>query len=131
MRLDHAMRVVSLLATAILSPVSVDRQARNVSRIDRIEPAAVRAGAYVTALGVNLNRSRVVDLILSGADTVSLARIVEQQDTIIRFRVPGSIAAGRYRIVLVVSSGWGMELIDQDLSIDILERETALSSIAG
>ena len=96
MRLDYVVRIVWLLATV---------------------------GELVTGFGANLERSSVVDLILGSADTTALARIVEQQENLIRFRIPGSLAAGRYRIVLVVSRRWGSELIDQETFIDVLEGE--------
>jgi hypothetical protein len=96
MRLDYVVRIVWLLATV---------------------------GELVTGFGANLERSSVVDLILGSADTTALARIVEQQENLIRFRIPISLAAGRYRIVLVVSRRWGSELIDQETFIDVLEGE--------
>jgi hypothetical protein len=96
MRLDYVVRIVWLLATV---------------------------GELVTGFGANLERSSVVDLILGSADTTALARIVEQQENLIRFRIPSSLAAGRYRIVLVVSRRWGSELIDQETFIDVLEGE--------
>jgi len=96
MRLDYVVRIVWLLATV---------------------------GELVTGFGANLERSSVVDLILGSADTTALARIVEQQENLIRFRIPSSLAAWRYRIVLVVSRRWGSELIDQETFIDVLEGE--------
>src|SRR5437762_2696136 len=68
-RLDHAMQIVSLLATAVLSPVSVDRYTHDPPRVDRVEPDVAKPNEIVTAFGSNLDRTYVVDLILSSPDS--------------------------------------------------------------
>src|SRR4051812_43263516 len=100
MRLDYAMRALALLSTIVLSPVRIDSRLTGEPRVDRIEPAAAKPGAAVTGFGVNLNRSHVEDLILIRGDMFILTRIIEQQDNLIRFRIPRALAAGQYRLVL-------------------------------
>jgi hypothetical protein len=117
MRLDYVVRILWLLATVVLSPVSVNLQWTSLPGVDRVEPAAARPGELVTGFGANLDRSSVVDLVLGSPDTTALARIVEQHDNLIRFRIPSSLAAGR-------------ELIDQETFIDVLE-ETEYSLVGA
>jgi hypothetical protein len=129
MRLDYAMRVVSLLATVALSPARVDRQPIELSRVERVEPAAAKAGAIVTAFGVNLNRSRVVDLILSQGDMIMLAHIVEQRDELIRFRIPRSALSAKYRIALVIEQLWGPTMVGQQVFFEILPGDVITLSV--
>ena len=102
MRLDYATRVASLLATAILSPVSIDHDLHDRPRVDLVEPNIVRPGAVVTAFGACLDRSQVLELILTSPDSFALAHIVEQLEELIRLEVPRSLAARRYSIVLAL-----------------------------
>src|SRR5437773_1046568 len=113
MRLDLAMRMASLMATVILSPISIDRGLPSRPWVDWIEPHTAKAGALVTAVGVSLDRSHVLDLILSNLEETALTHIVEQSDVSIRFRVPQNLAAGRYTIVLALANRWGSETLDQ------------------
>jgi len=122
-RLDHAMQIVSLLATAVLSSVSVDRYTRDPPRVDRVEPDVAKPNEIVTAFGSNLGRTYVVDLILRSPDSDALAHIVEQRDDRIRFRIPQFPAASRYSIVLVLADRWEPQLVDQQVFITILTEE--------
>jgi hypothetical protein len=121
MRLDCAVRVASLLAIVTISPAGVDRHPISLPQVDWVEPSVARPGALVTGFGANLNQSCLVDVVLSRPDTTALSRIIEQQENLIRFRIPSSLKTGQYRIVLVVSHWWGSELIDQPTFIEVLD----------
>lgn len=125
MRLDYAVSLVSLLVTLVPTQASVDPQSNSLPRVDRIEPATAKPGVLVTGFGVNLRRSRVVDLILSRGDATALAHIVAQDENLIRFRIPRSLAAGQYRIVLVVSHPSSSGLMEQQTFINVLEEHTS------
>lgn len=120
MRLDHAMRILSLLATAVLSPVSVDRQTHDRPRVVRVEPDVARPNEAVTAFGANLDRTHVMELILSSRDSNALAHIIEQRDDRIRFRIPQFPAAKRYSIVLVLADHLEPEIVDQQVFITVV-----------
>jgi hypothetical protein len=121
MSIDYAVRAASLLAIAAISPVGVDRHPMSFPQLDRVEPSVAKPGVLVTGFGANLNQSRLVDLVLSRPETAALCRIIEQQENLIRFRIPSSLPAGQYRIVLVVSNWWGSELIDQPTFLEVLD----------
>lgn len=122
MRIDFAMQVLSLLATAVLSPVSVDRGLTVRPRVDQVVPPCAKPGVVVTALGVNLDWSRVIDVILTNSDRTALARIVEQREDSIRFRIPHGLAPGQYKIALVLATGWGSEMVEQSVLFVVLEE---------
>jgi len=121
MRLDLVMRVVLLLATVGLSP-NIDRGSTSRPRVDRIEPQAGKPGALLMAMGVNLDRSRVLDLILSNSERTALTRIVEQSPSSIRFRIPRSLAPGQYRVVLALANGLRQETLEQPVWLTVLEE---------
>ena len=122
MRLDLAMRVVLLLAAVVLSPINIDRGSTSRSRVDRIEPQTAKPGALVMAFGVNLERSRVLDLILSNSERTALTHIVEQSDESIRFQIPQSLSPGQYRVILSVANRWGQETLEQPFSLVVLQE---------
>jgi hypothetical protein len=122
MRLDLAVRLVILLATVALSSINIDRGPTSRPRVDRIEPQTAKPGALVLASGINLDRSRVLDLILSNSEGTALTRIVEQSEMLIRFRIPQSLAPGQYRVILVLGDRWWPETLEQPVSIVVLDE---------
>jgi hypothetical protein len=122
MRVDLAMRVLSLLATAVLSPVGVDHGLTVRPRVDQVVPPCAKPGVVVTALGANLDRSRVMDVILTNSDRTALASVVAQSEDSIRFRIPHALAPGQYKIALVLASWWGSELAEQSVLFVVLEE---------
>jgi hypothetical protein len=88
--------------------------------VDRLEPAAAAPGSAVTALGANLGRSRVLELILINEDQSSLTHIFEQTDALIRFRVPRSLRPGRYGVELVTANQWGTGVMEQEPALTVL-----------
>jgi methionine-rich copper-binding protein CopC len=122
MRLDLAMRVALLLATVVLSPINIDRGSTSRSRVDRIEPQTAKPGAWVMAFGVKLERSRVLDLILSNSERTALTHIVEQSHESVRFQIPQSLSPGQYRVILVVANRWGQETLEQPVSLVVLQE---------
>jgi hypothetical protein len=123
--------MASLLATVVLSPVSIDRGVGTRPRVDRIEPQAAKAGAVVVAWGANLDRSRVGDLMLSNSQRIALTRIIEQSDAVLRFRIPPNLAPGRYQIVLALGDRWGRETLDQQVFLVVLEDRLEMTALGS
>jgi hypothetical protein len=119
------LTVGMVLAAVVLSLLGLDRGMASHPRVDRIEPEAAKAGALVTAFGVNLDRSRVHELILANVDRValtSLTHMVDQSDVFIQFRVPRTLAPGQFRVELVVVNRWGAEVVEQPISFTVLQE---------
>ena len=76
----------------------------------------------MTAHGAYLDGSRVVELILSNCAGKAITHIVEQRPDLIGFRVPRTLGPGP-RIVLVVDSRWGTELLYQDIVLTVVSVE--------
>ena len=122
MRLGLVTRMVTLLAAAIFAPVYTESNHAVRPNVDRIEPQAAKPGGLVTAFGVNLDRSRVFDLILTNSERTALTRIIEQTDVSIRFQVPQSLAPGQYQILLALAGRWNPETVEQQVSLTVLEE---------
>jgi len=121
--IQSGFRILVLLIAPALLLLGASRDPRQDPRLMVLEPSAAAPGEIVTAYGANLERARVVELILEGSDGTTLVRIVEQGPDLIRFRVPASIAPGQYRIVLLATTVWGREMIDQDVVLIVINPE--------
>ena len=124
MLLHAGVRIVALVVAPALFSVSLDHDASARPRLSSVEPQVAAPAEIVTARGVYLDRSRVVELILSNSDGKAITHIVEQRPDLIRFRVPRTLGPGKYQIVLVVDSRWGTELIDQDIVLTVVSVGT-------
>jgi hypothetical protein len=126
MILHSGLRIVALAIAPAVFSVNVDQGLSERPRLRTIEPQVAAPAEIVTAYGVNLDRSHVAELLLSGNDGTAITHMVEQRPDLIRFRVPSSLEPGMYQIVLVVDSRWETELIDQDIVLTVVRG--ALSS---
>lgn len=71
-----------------------------VSRVTRLEPDSGSPEDIVTAYGERLDSSRVGDVSLSGGNVQALVRIIQQEETLIRFRIPTMLTPGTYIVVI-------------------------------
>ena len=128
MTLNSAVRISVLVLAPALFSASIDRDARQRPSVSHIEPQVVAPAEIVTAYGVNLDRSRVEELILANPERTAITHIVQQWPDLIRFRVPPSLEPGEYQIVLVVGSRWGTELVDQHIVLTVVSMEEPWTS---
>lgn len=119
MLLHSGLRIMALVIAPTLFSLNLDRDLSDHPRVTSIEPQVASPGDVVAALGSNLDRSRVAELMLASADGTAITHIVEQGPDLIRFRVPVMLDPGVYRIVLAVDRRWGTTLIDQDVVLTV------------
>jgi len=92
---------IALLLTAVYADSWIDNPARlSPPRISALEPDGGRPGDVITAHGHSLDRSRVEDLSLTAQERYLLVHILDQEETLIRFRIPASATPGRWTIVI-------------------------------
>ena len=72
----------------------------------------------MAAFGEHLYRTRVADVLLSDADVVALTHIIEQGSDFLRFRIPRSVAPGRYSVLLAAAEQQPA-LLDQPVVITV------------
>ena len=115
-------RIVALLGVILCSPGSIGRDPREIPQVDRAEPDVVQNGDIVTAFGEHPDRTHVADVLLSDADVVALTHIIEQGSDFLRFRIPRSLAPGRYSVLLATAEQQPT-LLDQQVVITVKRSE--------
>ena len=70
------------------------------SRILRLDPDSGKPGDMISAYGDQLDQSKVEALLLSDGECAALVTIVQQNQVMIRFRIPAQLPSGRYRLVI-------------------------------
>jgi hypothetical protein len=95
-----------------------DRDPREATRIDRVEPAKARPGDIVMIYGRGLERSKIADVLLTDEDHSALTHILDQSGTLIRVRLPRMLEPGFYSIVLATSDR-ETRFLDQGVTIKV------------
>jgi hypothetical protein len=94
--------VALLLVTAGAAAAADDKDKQNLVPVVRAaEPATVRAGAEVVVTGEALDAGRVAAIYLTDGKNDVQVVVVEQKETLVRFKVPEKIAPGRYFVMLL------------------------------
>jgi hypothetical protein len=118
MTAQSVLRMVALRVVSLCSPGNIGREPRDIPHIDRVEPDVVQTGDVVTAFGNYLDWSHVADVLLSDADVVALTHIVEQGSDCLKFRIPRSLAPGRYSVLLATGEQQS-RLLNQQVVITV------------
>ena len=127
MIIQSVLRVLILVIAPAVLLLNAGRGPNLHPRLAVLDPQTAAPGEIVTAHGANLDRSRVAELVLEGSDATILAHIVEQRQELIMFRVPQSLKAGQYRIVLLADTRWGTERFDQDILLTVVTADRPIS----
>ena len=109
------------VASFLLDAGSVPRDRDIVirSHVIRLEPDRGIPGDIVTALGEQLDRTRVEELYLTDGSCTALVTIVQQNEVAIRFRIPTHIPSGRYRVVLLLAGRYSRG-VEQTVVLTVL-----------
>jgi hypothetical protein len=65
-----------------------------------VDPMTAKAGDVVTAAGENLDKNNVAEVFLTDNKSDFKVQITEQAASAIKFRVPDSVKAGRFGLVI-------------------------------
>lgn len=85
--------------------------------IREVAPFEAKAGDIAVASGDNLSAARVLALYLTDGKTDMKVEILEQTDTMIRFRIPAKVAPGKLRLAI---QNEAQVMLDQPAFIKIL-----------
>jgi hypothetical protein len=86
-------------------------------KVTRLEPDTAKPGDVVTAYGQSIGTAYVDDLSLTDGTGHALVTILEQTETVIRFRVPAMLTPGRY--ILVIHLSRYRESIEQAVTLTV------------
>jgi hypothetical protein len=110
--------LVPILCLAVLLLAAAPARAQ--SRLTGVDPGNGKIGDIVAAAGENIDKAKVVELYLTDGAKDFKVQILEQTDALIKFKVPSTIKAGRYAL-MIKTSGPDPKLLEQPIKFTIDE----------
>ncbi len=91
---------IAARAIALLSCLGMLSAQTSFPRMTTVEPMTAKIGDVVTASGENLDKNNVSEIFLTDNKSDFKVQITEQAAAAIKFRVPESVKAGRFGVVI-------------------------------
>jgi hypothetical protein len=113
-----ALLLLVLFASVVVS--AVDQGWVPTPLMRTVDPASAKAGAVVLVTGDHLDQSRVAQVFLQKGEENTQVEIVSQAAKSLKFKVPASVAPGRYRLV-VLTAGPDPSLLEEPVSMMVVE----------
>ena len=110
--------LVPTLCVAVLFLAAAPASAQ--SRLTGVDPLNGKTGDVVAAAGENIEKGKVVELFLTDGAKDFKVVILEQSGALIKFKVPGSVKAGRYAL-MIKTGGTDPKLLEQPVKFTIDE----------
>lgn len=105
-----------VLAAILLFPAPAKAQD---ARVNTVDPPTVKTGDMVSVAGENIDNAHVDALYLTnGKDDVKLA-MLEQGQTLIKFKVPANVKPGRWALMIHLSKGDEPRLREQPVKVTV------------
>lgn len=112
------MRVAFLVLGIALALVLAPALAAQNCRINSVEPDEAKIGDIVGATGESIDKAKVDELYLTDGTNDFKVEIIEQSDTLIKFKVPAKIKPGRYSLMLK-TKGPDPKLLEQPVKMTV------------
>ena len=91
---------IALMLVALLAIPSILSAQASFTSMKTVEPATAKAGDVISAAGENLDKDTVADVLLTDGKSDVHVQITEQTAAAIKFKLPDTVKAGRYSLVL-------------------------------
>ena len=104
------------LVGLLLFPVIAKAQG---TRINSVDPLTAKVGDVVSAQGEGLGAAAVDELYLTTGTEDVKVEIVEQNDKMIKFKVPAGVKSGRWTLMIHLKSGTGPRLIEEPVKLTV------------
>ncbi len=104
--------VFAILALLIFAPAASAQS----SRINSVDPMTGKGGDVVAAAGEGIDKAKVTELYLTDGTTDLKVQIMEQSDTQIKFKVPATIKAGKWAL-MIKTGGAEPKLLEQPVKL--------------
>lgn len=109
------------LALAVFLIFSFTLNAQAVfPRMTTVEPTTTKPGGEVTVHGENLDKANVAEVYLTDGQNDTKVEVLDQTATAVKIRVPASMKAGRFGLVVLTTSK-PQRLIEQPVKLTIAE----------
>ena len=108
--------MLRLLGVLFLAAISLTVYAAS-PRLASVTPEAGKAAGEFTATGENLSKAEVAELYLTdGKNDIKLV-VIEQANESIKFKVPESVKAGRYALMILTADR--KQFLEQPVKVTI------------
>lgn len=109
--------ISSVLIVLLASALSLNAQA-GFPRMTSVEPPNGKAGDVLAVEGENLDKENVAQVFLTDGKNDVKVEITEQAATSVKFKVPASLKAGRFSL-MVLTTGKQPKLIEQPVKVTV------------
>ncbi len=83
-----------------------------------VSPDSVKVGDTLSASGEYLDKAQVKEVYLTDGKTEFKTEILEQTQTEVKVKVPATVKAGRWRL-MVLTTGVNPQLLEQPVTVEI------------
>jgi hypothetical protein len=108
--------VVGILAMLVVAPAL----SAQTCRITGVDPGSGKIGDVVGAAGESVDKTKVDELYLTDGTHDFKVEIVEQTDSVIKFKIPANIKPGRYSL-MIKTKGPDAKLLEQPVRLTVDE----------
>lgn len=96
--------IALLLVSLVLVPALIARDPQPTPLMRVVEPASAKAGEEIAVTGDNLGKEVVLEVYLTDRTNPKIkVAVTEQNDTTIKFKVPSTVKAGKYWLMVLAN----------------------------
>jgi hypothetical protein len=117
------MRIAFVLAGVVVLLALAPALGAQNCRITGVDPDTGKIGDTVGAAGESMDKSKVDELYLTDGTNDFKVQIVDQTDSMIKFKIPPKIKPGRYSL-MIKTKGPDVKLLEQPVRLTVEEGAT-------
>jgi hypothetical protein len=109
---------ISLFVTVLLIFAMAAFAQQPMPRMVSVDPGNGKTGDIIAVTGENLEKAQVAKVYLTDGKNDMLVEVTEQAATLLKFKIPEKVAAGRFSLMLL-TSGKEPKLIEQPVRLTV------------
>jgi hypothetical protein len=113
------MRVAFFVLTATVFLAIPPMLRGEGARLTAVDPLSAKAGEMVGATGESISKANVAELYLTDGGVDFKVVMLEQTDTLIKFKIPNAVKPGRYNL-MIKTTGSAPKLLEQPVRVEVV-----------
>jgi hypothetical protein len=109
---------ISLFVTVLLIFAMAAFAQQPMPRMVSVDPGNGKNGDIIAVTGENLEKAQVAKVYLTDGKNDMLVEVTEQAATLLKFKIPEKVTAGRFSLMLL-TSGKEPKLIEQPVRLTV------------
>ena len=109
---------ISLFITVLLIFAMAAFAQQPMPRMVSVDPGNGKTGDIIAVTGENLEKAQVAKVYLTDGKNDMLVEVTEQAATLLKFKIPEKVTAGRFSLMLL-TSGKEPKLIEQPVRLTV------------